>query len=138
MKFRERIQRFMYGRNGNDSLNNFFFILYIITIVVYFFISKYVPYNYILFGLQFLLLFIIIFRFLSRNIVKRQIANDRFLNIRMYLKRPFLRFAHRIRDRKTHVYRKCPNCKQVLRLKKIKGEHRVKCPKCSHIFDIKV
>lgn len=137
-RFKEKIQNFMYGRNGNDPLNNFFFILYLISLIAYIFCSKITPWNYILLGIETLLIIIIIWRFLSKNITKRSIANDRFVNLLKYIKRPFLRMAHRIRDRKTHIYKKCPNCKQILKLRKIKGEHTVKCPMCEHHFNIKI
>ena len=42
------------------------------------------------------------------------------------------------RDRKTHVFRKCPACKSVLRLPRQKGKHTVRCPRCQHRFDVKI
>ena len=35
-------------------------------------------------------------------------------------------------------YQKCPNCKRVLKLRKIKGTHTVKCPVCANHFNIKI
>lgn len=30
------------------------------------------------------------------------------------------------------MYKKCPNCRQKIRLPLKKGKHTVKCPKCSN------
>ena len=35
------------------------------------------------------------------------------------------------------MYKKCPKCKQKIRLPLKKGEHTVKCPKCGNRFDVK-
>lgn len=53
-------------------------------------------------------------------------------------RRAILRTAHRIRDRKTHVYRACPVCKNFLRLPRISGEHGVNCPACHGHFTVKI
>ena len=38
--------------------------------------------------------------------------------------------------RKTHIYRKCPNCKAEIRLPKKKGKHVCTCPRCKKDFDV--
>lgn len=43
----------------------------------------------------------------------------------------------RIRDAKTHVYRKCPKCHAVIRLPRAKGKHTVICPRCKERFGVK-
>ena len=40
------------------------------------------------------------------------------------------------KDRNTHMYKKCPKCKQKIRLPLKKGEHTVKCPNCGNRFDV--
>lgn len=54
------------------------------------------------------------------------------------MRRAILRTFHRIRDRKTHVYRTCPVCKNVLRLPRVMGEHGVNCPACRGHFTVKI
>jgi LSD1 subclass zinc finger protein len=132
-KFSDKIRQFMYGRNGNDTLNKFIFLMYFIVFLIYVF-SR----NYLFLIIEVVLLFLFFFRSLSRNITKRQKENDTFMHISSTIKKPFLRFFHKIRDHKTHVYKKCPNCKNILRLKKIKGSHSVKCPICENHFNIKI
>ena len=72
----------------------------------------------------------IFFRTMSRNIAKRRAENQKFCNFFKLRKNKF-------RDRKTHVYRKCPSCKAVLRLPKAKGKHTVSCPKCKNKFSVR-
>lgn len=132
-KLKEKFIRFMYGRNGVDALNKFIFFLYIVTFIVYLFVQ-----HYSVLIIEGVLLLIYIYRTFSKKLYVRQKENQIYLNIINAIKRPFLRLFHRIRDRKTHVYKKCPNCKRILKLRKIKGSHKVKCPICSHHFDIKI
>ena len=40
--------------------------------------------------------------------------------------------------RKTHVFKKCPGCKAVLRLPRKKGKHTVNCPHCHKNFTVHV
>ena len=40
------------------------------------------------------------------------------------------------KDRNTHMYKKCPKCKQKIRLPLKKGKHTVKCPNCGNRFDV--
>lgn len=132
-KFRDKIQRFFYGRNGNDKLNNFIFFLYIVSFIIYLFVR-----HYIVIIASAILLILYTYRMLSKKLYVRQKENSVYVKITTAIKRPFLRFFHRIRDRKTHVYKKCPNCKRILKLRKVKGEHTVKCPVCANHFKIKI
>ena len=34
------------------------------------------------------------------------------------------------------MYKKCPKCKQKIRLPLKKGKHTVKCPNCGNSFDV--
>ena len=45
---------------------------------------------------------------------------------------------NRWRDRKTHVYHRCPHCRAMLRLPRRPGFHGVTCPRCSRHFDMTV
>mgnify|MGYP003322218454 CR=1 FL=1 len=132
-KFKDTVQRFMYGRNGNDNLNNFIFFLYIITFIVFLFVK-----HISIIIIATILLIINIYRMLSKKLYVRQKENAIYIKIITAINRPFKRFFHRIRDRKTHVYKKCPNCKKILKLRKVKGEHTVKCPVCAYHFKIKI
>ena len=132
-KIKDAIIKFFYGRNGVDSLNKFIFILYLASTLAYI-ITNHISALIV----ESIFLFILIYRTLSKKLYKRQRENEIYLNILKLIKRPFLRIAHRIRDRKTHVYKKCPSCKKILKLKKVKGHHTVKCPICKNSFKIKI
>lgn len=83
------------------------------------------------------LLVFMVFRILSHNIAARKRENNAFFGLFGRTKNFFILQKNKIRDRKTHVYRKCPGCHSVIRLPKRKGIHPVVCPKCSNMFNVK-
>ncbi|MCQ2446350.1 MAG: zinc-ribbon domain-containing protein [Clostridia bacterium] len=133
MRFREKLMNFMVGRNGYDQLCIATLGLAMALLIVNLFVH-----SVIIVIIEYLLLAWTIFRALSKNTYRRSIENGKFTAFWERLKRFFKLQKNKIRDRKTHVYRKCPHCKTVLRLPKIKGSHGVTCPRCSSRFDVKV
>ncbi len=120
----------MYGRYGKDELEVFLTVVFYIVFVLGLFIRSYIM-PIIMAGLFFV--------FFSRNIARRRAENNVYLKIRNPIKNFFVLRRNIIRDRKTHIYKKCPHCRAVLRLPRAeKGTHRVKCPKCSQFFEIKI
>lgn len=139
-RFRQWLISFMYGRNGMDSLNLFLFGVYFALMITLWIITLFgnaIVYL-VISSLMTLISVLMIFRLLSRNIYKRQQENRKFLNIKASIKTFFSLQKSKFKDRKTHIYKKCPKCKAVLRLKKIKGKHRASCPKCLNSFDVTV
>ena len=138
MRFRDKLIRFFSGRYGIDELSRFLFLVYLIAAItlsiVEFFCTS--PVLFAVHGLLTVLAVYVIFRTLSRSIYRRQAENRKFLALRERLIGWFRLQKSKHRDRKTHVYRKCPYCKSVLRLKKVKGEHRAACPRCAKSFDV--
>ncbi len=131
--FRERFFRFMSGRYGSDSLNRALLILYMILIVINLFLG-----SWILFILELALVIYLFFRMMSRNLYARRRENAWYC-ARVNRVKGFFRLRKQKRkDRKTHVFRKCPQCKNNLRLPKVKGSHTVKCPCCGNRFEIKI
>ncbi len=133
MRLKQRLAAFMYGRYGADNLYNFMMVLYLILIVLNIFLR-----SFILSLLELALIFLVFYRFFSRNIYKRSAENRKYLNIKSKIKGFFSLSKSKARDRKTHIYKKCPSCNSVLRLPRKKGKHTVKCPKCSNRFEVKV
>lgn len=133
MRFRDRLVRFMYGRYGADELYKFLTVAFYTVFIVNLFIR-----SYILSSLTLAILVWSMFRVFSRNVYARRLENEKYLKIRNSVKAFFKLGKDRFRDRKTHVYRKCPKCRSVLRLPKKKGKHTVRCPRCSDSFDVKV
>ena len=131
------LYRFMYGRYGNDKLNNYLLWTYVgllllqMVLMLFADVSVAVGITYRVVSLLSLAIaFIVLYRSFSRNIEKRRRENEKLLN---FLK---LRAAKK-RDRKTHVYRKCKKCRAVLRLPKAKGKHTVVCPRCRERFEVR-
>ena len=75
-KFTDKLIRFMYGRNGNDKLNQFLFWVYFVLLLANLFLK-----SVILWVVELILVALYMFRFLSRNIYRRQTENRKFLKI---------------------------------------------------------
>ena len=125
--------RFMYGRNGHDKLCTLQMWIYlalwiasIVTSTLELEIASIVIWIVQLFVLSYWM-----FRVFSKNVVKRRREVERFYGF-------FRNKRNRFRDRKTHVYKKCPHCKAMLRLPKRKGQHTVCCPACRERFSLKI
>ncbi len=133
-KIKNALYRFMYGRYGNDKLNRALLWTYAALVIVYMIVFLFVeedPFVFLLYlFISWTLIGVIIFRAMSRNIVKRRSENEKFTGF-------FKLMKNKRRDRKTHVYRKCKQCKAVLRLPKAKGKHTVVCPKCRNRFEVR-
>ena len=132
-KFKSKLYRFMYGRYGTDTLGNVMLVSYIVIILLYTFIGFFfdsVWFDVAVWVVSTALAVTIFWRMFSRNIAKRKKENDKFCGF-------FRLRRNKFRDRKTHVYRKCPDCKAVLRLPKAKGKHSVVCPRCKKRFTVK-
>ena len=128
---RNAIQRFMYGRYGNDQLNLFLMGLYLLLYLAY------VVTRFDLFYLAgFVLLAWSLFRLLSHNIERRRAENARFLHAVNPLL-AWLRLRRTIHRDKEHFYFKCPNCGQQLRVPRGRGNITVTCRSCGASFQEK-
>ncbi len=127
----DKLQRFFYGRNGFDQLNFFLFVLYF----VFFIVTIFLPWL-LIYILMVMILALMVWRTLSKNLTARRKENAVFLKIwnpvAQFFKLPFLKF----RDRKTHKYVKCPACRKYMRVKKGKGEREINCPLCGNRFKV--
>jgi DNA-directed RNA polymerase subunit RPC12/RpoP len=82
----------------------------------------------------FVLIGVIYFRMLSRNIPKRYAENQAFLRYYYRLTGWFTGKKQSLeRNKGYHIYR-CPQCKQKVRVPKGKGKISIHCPKCSTDF----
>lgn len=128
-----KIRQFMQGRYGSDQLNKALIIAAFAISLVNMFVR-----SYIVTAVELLLVAFALYRMLSRKIQTRLRENRAFLNAAGKIKRFFSRIRTRFKERKTHVYFKCPSCKAQLRLRRISGEHGVKCPRCGGEFRVKI
>jgi hypothetical protein len=141
---RERLASFMYGRNGIDQLYHFLFW----TIVALSFLNIFLK-EWVLTVIELLILIYALFRVFSRNVYRRQKENQVYLvcarKIRSFFGGIKRKFSSKMtlennkwRDRKTHVYKRCPKCKNILRLPRVKGKHTAACPCCGNRFDVRI
>lgn len=114
------LRNFMMGRYGPDQLN------VALIIASFAFSLGAAAFSYLIY-VSYLLLFLALYRMLSRNIQKRRAENDRFLRFWSPLKQ-------RWKNRKTHKYFRCPSCRNTLRVPRRKGRLQITCPKCGERF----
>lgn len=128
-KIKNKISTFMNGRNGVDV------IYYVLMGMSVFFLIMYFVFNGAFKVIMAILLLVCVvyayFRFFSKNVSKRHREAKKF--------KTFFKIRYnKIKYRKVYYYKKCDNCKKILRFKRIKGEHNATCPNCSHQFKIKI
>lgn len=132
-KLKTRLANMMRGRYGMDALYKATMALTFVFLVLNLLFPS--PVFYLL---SLVCAFLSIFRAFSKNHAKRAAENQKYLGFKGRFSKAVLQLKNRFRDRKTHRYRACPNCKQSLRLKKKIGVNHVRCPMCKHEFDITI
>ena len=137
MGFIQKIQQFMYGRNGFDTYTFFLFIVALAVSTANFFVWDYWA-SLVLYVVQLLILAYAVFRILSKSVHKRSAENRRFVAIWTAVKNFFILQKNRLRDIKKYRYRKCKYCKATFRLKRRRGKHTVRCPKCHGEFKVNI
>jgi len=140
MRFTYWYNRLMAGRYGSDQLNigliAAYFLLNVLANILWLPILSY---------LALALLIWAIYRIFSRNISRRYQENAVFLRywngFFQWFRTSSSRFEnwrertlHRMNDKKTHRYYRCPNCKNTLRVPKGKGKIAITCPVCHTEF----
>lgn len=132
MNFRQKFEQFMRGRYGTDKFSRVLIYASLILMLFNSFIH-----TLALYLLQLFLLGYAFFRMFSRNIEKRLRENRKFEAVWRKIIAILKNCKTRWKDRKTHVYTKCPGCKATLRLPRKKGHHTVRCPRCNQTFKFK-
>jgi len=136
MRFRERMYRFFAGRYGWDRLNWVLMWSAVALMVVNLFLHRVPVAYYILYGVSALLYVVIFLRCMSRNIPRRQKENARLTRFCNAVAAEWRLLRNRLKDRRTHVFRRCRKCKAVLRLPRKRGRHAVTCPRCGRHFKV--
>ena len=150
MDFRNRLYRFMQGRNGVDAfakfLNRSSFIFLITAIICSIFALAFTRHGLTTAALVFRILYFVFYavgfsiliwcnyRVFSRKVAARQKENTRYLYRRQRILRFIENKKQEWKDRKTYRYFKCPKCGQRMRAPRSKGKIRVTCSSCSNIF----
>jgi surface polysaccharide O-acyltransferase-like enzyme len=123
----------MYGRYGTDQLNIALLVIYLLLLLINLYTR-----NIILPMFMWVILVFSLFRSLSRNIYARQRENLFFLKIWRPVKSSLALNLRRLVEIRTNRFRRCTNCKIVLRLPRRTGKHTVRCPRCQHRFSVRV
>ena len=138
MRFRERLYRFMQGRQGLDLLSHRLLwagvIFACLSILFRLFGSVWLNLSFSL--VSYIFYFVALYRILSRNTYRRRAELMRYLAFKEKLAKFWRLQKSKFKSRKTHVFRRCPQCKSALRLPRKRGKHGVRCPGCQHRFSV--
>lgn len=129
---RQRIARFMLGRNGQDPLNIFILIAATAALVLGSFLRGFVGD-----GLRLVTLLLIAlswFRMLSKNLPRRRAENARYLRWRYQVSGFFRCQKTRWEQRRDYRFFTCPSCRSTLRVPRGRGRIRIVCRKCGSSF----
>ncbi len=124
-RFAAKMQQFMVGRYGNDEFTMFL----LITSLIFTFLGNFRPLK-ILYFIGLILVFYSLFRSLSKKYEARRKELNWYLRWAEKPKAELKLLVNKIRDRKTHKYFKCKECKTVLRVPSGRGKIEITCPKC--------
>jgi len=124
----DRFRKWMQGRYVTDQLNRFLSLVVLILLIIALFVH-----NAILNIVIVLLLVWEIYRTFSRDIERRRKENQIYLNIVGNITGFFHGGMRQAKDR-NHLYFRCPNCGQRVRVPRYKGHIEITCPKCRTKF----
>ena len=130
---KEKLTRFMSGRNGNDDLNRFLLLCDVVLLLLGTVLSRWI--GRICYPLVLILLIVIYYRMFSRNIYKRADENNYYLRKKMKALSWFRLRKEQWVQRKEYKFFKCPSCKTTLRVPRNAGKKiKIVCRKCGHSF----
>ncbi len=122
------VDRFMYGRNGQDE---FGIAVYLVGFILYF--AGLIVKNSYCTALAFPFFCYGLFRAFSKNTVKRSRENLAFCSLLHRPKRRLNMMKLQWKNRRTHKYYLC-RCGQIIRVPKGKHKIEIRCPKCGRRF----
>lgn len=129
---REKMLRFMAGRNGNDQLNLFLYaadaILLIAATLVRGQAGRWMWLAVLI------LLGYIYFRMFSKNLTKRREENGKYLRLRYSIQAGLKLRREKWVQRKDYKFFTCPSCKTMLRVPRGHGKIKIVCRKCGNSF----
>ncbi len=125
-----KLEQFMRGRNGTDSLSNFLTAVAMILLV-----ASFIPEVSWLVFVSLAIFIYSMFRSYSKKLDKRRAENAAWLKLTKPMREGWRLMRRRFADRKTHRYFKCKRCGQYLRVPKGKGKIVVTCKNCGERFE---
>jgi len=139
MKFRDRLIRFFYGRNGADHFSRFLSTVALAFLLISLFTNTGKLYAAGVFFETLAMLCIILscLRMFSKNIEKRRQENAKYLAVKGRFLGWFKTRKTQFSQRKDYRFFRCPQCKATMRVPKGKGKLLIKCRVCGHEFSAK-
>lgn len=131
-KILKTLNKWLSNSYGTDELYRFLLAICLIMIIINIFVD-----NIIFKVIELIIFTFAMYRVFSKNYSRRRKENQMYIKIKNKLKKKYDLQKQKIRDRRTHMYKKCPQCKQMIRLPLQKGKHMVKCPTCGNRFEVR-
>ena len=129
---REKLIRFMTGRNGADNLSRAVSFIVVALLVVGLFTDHEV--SRVLWVFAVLGMVYVYFRIFSRNVYKRRTENQKYLRMTSGIRGYFRGLRERWSQRKDYKFYRCPSCRTLLRVPRGKGKIKIVCRKCGNSF----
>lgn len=129
---REKMLRFMAGRNGNDQLNLFLYAADAILLIAATLVRGQAG-RWMWFAVLILLGYIY-FRMFSKNLTKRREENGKYLRLRYSIQAGLKLRREKWVQRKDYKFFTCPSCKTMLRVPRGHGKIKIVCRKCGNSF----
>lgn len=129
---KEKMARFMAGRNGNDQLNLFLFAVDALLLLAGLLMGG--PAGRGLTVAALALLGYIYFRAFSRNFPRRREENEKYLRLQYRLAAALKVRKEKWVQRKDYKFFTCPSCKTTLRVPRGHGKIKIVCRKCGNSF----
>ncbi len=132
---RERFQRFMYGRYGNDELNRLLSIVTLVLLILALVLTRVeTVLGSVLWVCGVIVLIVSYYRMFSKDIAKRSAENQKFQSYRYRQAVKKQRIKERAEQSKDYKFFKCPKCGVLNRIPRGKGKIQITCPKCGEQF----
>lgn len=129
---RDKLQKFMYGRNGMDKLSRFTSIVAVVLLLLSMLIRGL---RDVFFVLALAALIFTYYRTFSKNLAARRKENNDFVNFGFKIKEKLRLRRDMWSQRKEFRFFKCPSCGAMLRVPRGKGKIRIVCKKCGTAFE---
>ena len=129
---KEKMARFMAGRNGNDQLNLFLFGVSAVLILAAALLRGNLSRGFYLAVLA--VLGYVYFRMFSRNVTRRREENGKYLRLQYRIAAAWKIRREKWVQRKDYKFFTCPSCKTTLRVPRGNGKIKIVCRKCGNSF----
>ena len=129
---REKLARFMIGRNGSDQLTRFISIVVCVALVLSLFMDT--DAQLAIWFIAIIAAIYVYFRVFSRNVAKRRAENAKYMRKTYSIRMWFRSLGERWRQRREYKFFRCPGCGTLLRVPKGKGKIKIVCRKCGNSF----